>query len=223
MNYKATRRRFLVGVGSVAGAVAVRSKFLGGLFVGDRSGEAAQSSIGNFALLGEGDPVPAGSKMTGSIPNYDGVFGNGFAPAVAKEYGTPAELSQDIGVPMYEIGAPPDWLSLGPINSVRNSRGQLYSATIGYQMVVEGEPITVVDVTASEVYLQPMPVWNTRVNDAIQPATQADFLPALGVHQVGAEGHVFHWFERGILYRLRAEYRGDASSAKDLALRLKRV
>jgi hypothetical protein len=223
LNYKATRRRFLVGLGSLAGTVALRAPLLRGLIGGTQSAQAGARSVGSFVLLSDGDPVPANSKLTASVPNFDGVTANGTSPAIAKSFDSPGELAKGIGIPMYELASPPSWLALGPINAVQNNSGQVYSATVGYQTKIEDALITVVDVTASEIYLSPMPVWDTRINDDVHAVAAVDYLPAPGVHQVAAEGHVFHWIERGVLYRLRAEYRGDLASAKDLAMSLKRI
>jgi hypothetical protein len=224
MNFRATRRRFLVGLGSVVGAVAARSTLLGGLLSPD-TGRAAtgQESFGNFILLAEGATIPTSSRMSGATPNFDGVNAGGTSAALVAEYKSASDLTRGVGLPMYELATLPSWLQPGPINAVHNSQGQLYSATIGYDVTVQGETFTGVDLTASELYLQPLPLWPTRVRDVSYPVAKVDYLPTAGVHQMSGEGHVLYWFERGILYRLRAEYQGDEASVRELAAQLRRV
>ncbi len=228
MNIRTTRRRFIVVAGTLLGSLSLGRKLLGIADLDARRVDAAPTVVDGFVMVGENDPAPSTCVPTGAPPVMEHMPDGPAINARYEEFVDAASLAKNVGFPIYDLAKTPQMFSPGPIYAIRNARGQVDFASVGYNAQAPDTDLSfnVLSISATEVYLSPMPIRPSRIDGQLYAADQVEFLPnspKSGVHVVSAEGHNFYWFEQGILYWLRAEFRGDYASAKDIVQQLTKV
>jgi len=210
MQMRATRRRLLEMIGAFGGAIT-----LGRFFPGFKRSEAfAGDSLGerydNFLILPDEAKLPTDVRPTGIWPSLEG--GGGSA---AKYFDDAQGLRSIANVPIYRLASPLPGTREGRSYLIRNKQGQVAAASVGYESYDKELKAwaTTVDITSSEVYLWPVPVWPTWVDDVLVDPLRVDGLPGPAVMSRTYTGHLIQWMEAGTLFQLRVETPGTDPSA----------
>jgi hypothetical protein len=128
-----------------------------------------------------------------------------------------------VDFPIYQLGRIPDYLKAAGGYVMRNPYGQVVCALLGYQSYTPDPGLwaSTVELSASESFPWPFPLWPTRLraggpDETVVEPQKVDFLPAPGVMTLSELGPRFWWVERGILYQFRAELEGSREQTAEL-------
>ena len=250
MNQKSSRRQFVKGViGSLGGMFVAR---LGGLFpemkplLAKQSSAAAnvrqqslllhQMDVGElysgFLLLPEGiDASPYVDYPSIGTPQFCGA-GDGASPTVvSNSFKTVGELASTVDFPIYvvhDVSDIPISLVAKDIYATKYITGEIYSTTIYYHAVFEGEKVSEgqIFLWAYPVFPKPYPMWNSEpveVDGFSFIPERVDFLPRPGLMSTSSQGFVFYWIEKDVLYNMIMEPFSNIQDAKLIVNRLVQI
>lgn len=221
MGNKATRRTFLKLLGA-AGATA--SAAMAGVAGRVGSIEAAEhvagEQFGDFLILPYDSPLPAWVASTGVHPPLEGASGS-----IMARLDSPPALRKEIGFPTYTIQEPEsEGLRLGTTYLVRSKDGRVASAGTTYEArEASGVWSAAVEVSVSETFLWPVPVWESMIDDKIYEPVRFDGFGTEALVIKTVPGYLVQWLDRGRLYQLRAEYGQTVESVTRLAKKMVKV
>ncbi len=219
MNIRRTRRGVLKG-GALLGALAAAPQLLASRILAQ---ESKFERHGGFLILPSADiPLPSDVVLSGLLPVLEGPNSN----VSGRTFVRPSDARNDAEFEFWVIEPASHGLRQdGPIQVVRNQAGQVVLLAVGYDArdPDSGARERSVEVTATEVFLQPFPVWPTNVDGVTYPPVKIQGLPGPGLMSRSALGFVFQWTRDGRLHQLRVENNSSEPEALALAGSLSRA
>jgi len=172
---------------------------------------------GDFLILPSADTsLPADVVLSGVLPVLEGPNSN----VNGRTFTHSSDARKDTGFDFYVIEPAPQAVRpSGPVQVVRNRAGQVVLVAVGYDAhdARSGTWGRTVEVTATEVFLRPFPVWPTNLDGVSYPPVKVLGLPGPGLMSKSAVGFVVQWTRDGKLYQLRIENNPSESEALALA------
>jgi hypothetical protein len=224
-----TRRSFVKALAAVAGTLLVPLDRLAGEAtapVVEAQAPPAGEVCEGFLLLPEGTPLPSFVKpsMYG-IPRFGHVEpGLG---AITTDLGSAEELARKGRMLVYTLSQLPDGLRFAGATLVQHPTGEVYGGWARYESHNPRVDIweCTVDVWAQPDFPQPLPLWarGAGARGSLGALGKTSCLPVPGIVVRTGLGHVFHWVQGGVYYRLRAEYQAAREDAERLAMALSPV